>query len=52
MRRIRKNPPEYDPDECLSPEEMIALLERHERAILDAAKKAGLDVENEYDDEY
>ena len=52
MRRIRKNPPEYDPDECLSPDEMIALLNRHERTILEAAKKAGLDVENEYDDEY
>ncbi len=52
MRRIRKNARGFDPEESLSPEEMIALLKRHERAILEAAKRAGLDVENDYDDEY
>ena len=50
MRRIKKNAREYDPDECLSPEEMIALLERHERTILEAAKKAGLSLDDEYDE--
>ncbi len=51
MRRISKNPPEYDPEESLTPDEMLALLNRHERAILEAAKRAGLSVGEDYDEQ-
>ena len=37
-----------DPDH-FSNAEMIAILERHERAIIEAAKKAGLPIGDEYE---
>ncbi len=48
--RFNKDYQTSDPDHFTNAE-MIAILERHERAIIEAAKKAGLPIGDEYERE-